>query len=197
MVEPVIATTASTRQHRRYVANIITVWERATDDQLTRGRAWYRVAHGLADQMSEGNVVAGAGVIAALSAQKSWALNTRMACRAFETGELYGHTADALGKAAKIMAGVDPAEVLPMTLKTGNFYRTILDPDDPDAVVIDRHAHDVAVGKRYGIKNRGLHNKTRYATLAHAYREAARRLGEMPSTVQAVTWLVQSEGKQS
>jgi hypothetical protein len=120
-----------------------------------------------------------------------------MAHRAFATGALYGHTSDALGKAAKILAGTDPAEVLPMTLKTGNFYRTILDPEDPEAVVVDRHAHDVAVGRRYGQQPRGLHNKTRYATVAHAYREAARRLGEIPSTVQAVTWLVQSEGRQS
>lgn len=190
-----ISTTASTRTHQRYVKNIMNTWERATPDQLQRGMNWYRTAHDLADLMSEGNVTAGAGVIAALSAQKSWALNTRMAKRAFTTGELSGHTTDALTKAAKIMAGVDPAEVLPMTLKTGNFYRTILDPEDPDAVVIDRHAHDVAIAKRYGQQPRGLHNKNRYATLAHAYREAARRLGELPSTVQAVTWLVQSEGR--
>jgi hypothetical protein len=189
-----IPTRATTRVHRRYVKNIISTWERATEDQLSRGRNWYRTAHDLADFMSEGNVTAGAGVIAALSAQKSWALNTRMARRAFTTGVLSGHTTDALTKAAKIMAGVDPAEVLPMTFKTGNFYRAILDPEDPDAVVIDRHAHDVAVGKRYGTQPRGLHNKTRYATLAHAYREAARQLEELPSTVQATTWLVQSEG---
>ena len=36
-------------------------------------------------------------------------------------------------------------------------------------------------------------DKRRYATLAHAYREAARRLGELPSTVQAVTWVVWRE----
>lgn len=192
-----IPTTANTRTHRRYVKNIIKVWEQATPDQLHRGMIWYRVAHDLADMLSEGNVTAGAGVIAALSAQKSWALNTRMAQRAFKTGELSGHTSDSLTKAAKIMAGADPAEVLPMTFKTGNFYRAILDPEDPDAVVIDRHAHDVAVGKRYGINPRGLHNKNRYATLAHAYREAARQLGEIPSTVQAVTWLVQSEKETS
>jgi hypothetical protein len=126
-----ISTTASTRTHRRYVQNIISTWKRASEDQLARGRTWYRTAHDLADLMSEGNVTAGAGVLAALSVQKS--------------------------------------------------------PEDPEAVVIDRHAHDVAVGKRYGNMDRGLSNKRRYATLAHAYREAARQLGELPSTVQAVT----------
>jgi hypothetical protein len=190
-----IPPTANTRTHRRYVDNIIKAWNEATDDQMARGRVWYRNAHDLADLMSEGNVVAGAGVIAALSPRNVWASNVRMASLAFSTGELSGHTSNALGKAAKILAGADPTEILPMTLKTGNFYRAIIDPEDPEAVVIDRHAHDVAVGMRYGDRPRGLTSKTRYATLAHAYREAARRLGETPSTVQAVTWLVQREGR--
>jgi len=190
-----ISTTASDATHRRYVLNIIRAFESATPDQEKRGRDWYWTAHEIAEFMSEGNVRAGAGVIAALSAQKAWSLNLRMAEQAFATGEPSGHTQDAITKAAKILAGADPADVLPMTSKTGMFFRTILEPDDPDAVVIDRHAHDVAVGIRYGNRDRGLSNRTRYATLAHAYREAARILGELPSTVQAITWLVQSEGK--
>jgi hypothetical protein len=56
--------------------------------------------------------------------------------------------------------------------------------------VIDRHAHDVAVGRAFGSQDRGLTYGPRYALFADAYREAARRLGELPSTVQAVTWLV-------
>lgn len=190
-----IPTTATDATHRRYVRNIIRAYESATADQEKRGREWYSTAHQIADLMAEGNVRAGAGVIAALSAQKAWSLNVRMAERAFATGDPQGHTQDAITKAAKILAGVDPADILPMTSKTGMFFRTILDPDDPDAVVIDRHAHDVAVGIRYGNRDRGLSNRNRYATLAHAYREAARILGELPSTVQAVTWLVQSENR--
>lgn len=190
-----IPTTASDVDHQRYVRNIIRVFESATADQEKRGREWYSTAHQIAEFMAEGDVKAGAGVIAALSPQKAWSLNMIMARRAFEAGRATGHVQDALTKVAKIMAGADPAEVLPMTLKTGNFYRTIVDPEDPDAVVVDRHAHDVAVGERYGNKDRGLHNKNRYATLAHAYREAARVLGALPSTVQSVTWLVQTESR--
>lgn len=190
-----IPTTATDEEFRRYVVNIIRVFQSATTDQEKRGREWYHTANQIAEFMAEGDVRRGAGVIAALSPQKAWPLNMTMARRAFEAGHATGHVQDAMIKVAKIMAGADPAEVLPMTLKTGNFFRTIVDPEDPDAVVIDRHAHDVAVGQRYGIINRGLHNKNRYATLAHAYREAARVLEELPSTVQAITWIVQSEGK--
>lgn len=188
-----IPTTATDADHERYVSNIIAVWHRATPAQMIKGRGWYPAAHALAGFMTDGDVKAGAGVIAALSANKPWAQNTRMAADAFTTGTPTGHVGNALGKAAAIMAGADPVSVLPMSLKTGMFYRSILDPADPDAVVIDRHAHDIAVGVVYGNDDRGLSSKTRYATLAHAYREAARRLGELPLTVQAVIWTVQTE----
>ncbi|MFD5321131.1 hypothetical protein [Streptomyces sp. NPDC127098] len=177
----------------RYVRNITAVWRSATADQEQRGRAWYRTAHELADMMTGGNPQAGAGVIAALSANKSWSENIRLARQACESGLSGGHFTDALTKAAKILAGADPTEVLPMTRKTGHFYRCIANPSDPDAVVIDRHAHDIAVGETYGNRDRGLSNPRRYTALAHCYREAALRLGELPSTVQAVTWVVHTE----
>lgn len=188
-----IPTTADDRLHELYVSNIIATWELATPSQLRQGFEWYPLAHQLAELLSEGHGRAGAGVIAALSANKAWPQNVKMATSAFETGTPTGHVRDALGKAERIMSGEDPETVLPMALKTGNFYRCISDPTDPDAVVIDRHAHDVAVGTVNGVKDRGLSNKRRYATLAHAYREAARRLGELPMTVQAITWVVQTD----
>jgi hypothetical protein len=188
-----ITTKPSDSTRRRYIRNIIKVYESATADQRARGANWYPTAHQLADMLSEGNVTMGAGVIAALSANKAWDLNQRIARRAFETGELRGHTAANLEKAAKIMAGVDPTEVLPMDMKTGNFYRCIVDPTDAEAVCIDRHAHDIAVGRPYGDADRGLSAKGRYAVLSLAYRNAAAKLGVSPSVLQATTWVVWTE----
>ena len=170
-----------------YVRNILAVWDSATVDQRARGVAWYRTANQLAEMLSEGNVVAGAGVIAALSANKSWGDNVKLATQAFECGEPSGHVGDAIRKAARIMSGEAPELVLPMDSKTGHFYRCILDPTDADAICVDRHAHDIAVGRRYGNQDRGLGAKGRYALLAHVYREAAQRLWELPQVVQAVT----------
>lgn len=187
-----IPTAPSDSTRRRYIANIIKVYESATPDQLRRGRDWYPTAHQLADFLSEGDVVKGAGVIAALSANKAWDLNQRLARRAF-AGDVSGHTAANLAKVAKIMSGVDPSEVLPMSAKTGNFYRCILDPTDAEAVCIDRHAHDVAVGRPYGDADRGLSSKGRYAVLSLAYRNAAAKLGILPSVLQATTWVVWTE----
>lgn len=188
-----IPTKPSDSTRRRYIRNIIAVFNQATEDQKRRGAEWYPTAHQLADFLSEGDVVKGAGVIAALSANKSWDLNQRLARRAFSEGEASGHTADNLAKVAKIMAGVDPTEVLPMDMKTGNFYRCILDPDDQEAVCIDRHAHDIAVGAPWGDRDRGLGAKGRYAVLSLAYRNAAAKLGVLPSVLQATTWVVWTE----
>lgn len=173
----------------RYVLNILNVWERATADQELQGRSWYRVANGIASMMADGDTRMGAGLLAALSPQTSWWLNVELAADAYQTGRPARHVGDALSKANRILAGEDPAEVLPMQRKTGHFYRSILNPSDPSAICIDRHAHDIAVGRRFGYERRGLDARSRYELIADAYRSVALVLGEIPSTVQAVTWV--------
>lgn len=187
-----IKTSPSDSTRRRYIANIVKVYNRATPDQKRRGADWYQSAHELASFLAEGDVKRGAGVIAALSANKAWYLNQRLARRAF-AGEVAGHTADNLRKVERIMSGADPEDVLPMAMKTGNFYRCILDPQDQEAVCIDRHAHDIAVGAPWGDRERGLGAKGRYAVLSLAYRNAAAKLGVTPSVLQATTWVVWTE----
>lgn len=178
---------------RRYVSNIIAAYNRATDDQKARGAAWYVTANQLATMIADGDTRKGAGVIAALSANKSWPENTRLATRALSTGTASGHVGNAIAKATAIMNGTDPVDVLPMDAKTGNFFLCIDNPTHPTAVCVDRHAHDVAVGRRFGNDDRGLSSKGRYNALADAYRTAAKRLNLAPATLQAITWVVQIE----
>lgn len=182
---------ATTR--RRYRDNILATYHRATEEQRLTGKSWYPDAHALALEIANGDAVKGAGVIAALSANKSWAENVKLSRRAFAEGEPSGHTSANLVKAWRIMHDDSPWDVLPMEAKTGQFFRCILNPADPDAVVIDRHAHDVAVGRTFGDQDRGLGAKGRYNALAEAYRDAARRLGILPQELQAITWTVQVE----
>lgn len=176
-----------------YVRNIVSVWSVATDDQFEQGAHWYEQAHRTARMLADGDVRTGAGLLAALSPQTSWWLNVELACEAYEAGTASRHTGDSCGKANKILAGIDPEEVLPMRRKTGHFYRCILNPDDPVSVCIDRHAHDVAIGVAYGDWPRGLSAHGRYALIADCYWEAAQRLGQLPSVVQAVTWVTWRE----
>lgn len=174
------------------VDNIIAAWYAATPEQLTKGRCWYHNAHMLAIFIADNDALKGAGVLAALSANKRWSDNRKLAADALQ-GNIHGHVGDALRKTAAIIAGTPPEDILPMDLKTGHFYRCIFNPNDPDAVVIDRHAYDIATAEVNGSKNRGLSKPNRYALIAHCYREAALRLGELPSTVQAVTWVAHVE----
>lgn len=181
-------------QFDQYVSNILSVYRRASAEQVQRGKSWYQTAHDIAIAIS-GDVVKGAGVIAAMSAQTEWNDNVNRAKRSFENGVATKHTKSVLEKAERIMRGEDPATVLPMEKKTGHFYRCIVDPTTEDAVVIDRHAYDVMVGERHGNASRGLGSKKRYALVANAYRAAARQLSVTPATLQAITWVTWIEEK--
>jgi hypothetical protein len=194
-----ILITASDELLAAYVQNIVNAYIAAAKEQKERGRLWYRTAHDLASVVGQGDVRRGAGLIAALSPMKQWKVNVKLA-RDASGGNIHGHTGVTLAKVRQIMGGVDPEDVLPDESKTWNFFRAILDPDDPDVVVIDRHAHDVAVGiPRGGPDNgRGLGSKQRYAIFALAYRLATRELVKrgfkvIPNTVQATTWIWQQE----
>lgn len=182
-----IPTKADNATHERYVSNIMQAYGATSPQDRERGLNWYPLAHDIADVIGQGDARKGAGVLAALSPQKRWDTNVALATDA-SNGNCHGQVKDAIRKTERILLGEDPAEVLPVDSKTWNFYRNILDPTDPDPVTIDRHAHDIAVGETYGNAPRGLNNATRYATLAHAYREAARRLDVVPSVLQATVW---------
>jgi len=179
----------TTEQLLTYGARIVATWRQASPDQMARGRAWYHVARDIAEGIGAGNVTVGAGILAALSPMSSWEENIRLATRCV-SGDVGGHTGDTLAKVRRIMDGEDPADVLPDGSKTHAFYRCIADPTDPEPVCVDRHAHDIVAGRKYGQRERGLSSRGRYSMVAHAYRTAAQALGEIPSVVQAVTWCV-------
>ena len=171
-------------------ANIRKVWDLATPSQRARGLTWYKDANDIARVM--GDVKMGAGVIATLSAQRGWNQNVRLALDAADGMEV--RTAgDQQRKLSRILSGVDPAGVLPLQIKTGQFYQCILNPDHPTAVVVDRHAHDIATGEFLGDAQRGLSYLKRYTIFAEAYRAVARQVLVTPCQVQAVTWVVWTE----
>jgi len=186
-----------------YVANIKDRVGSADPSQVSRSLVWYEVANDLARFIGDGDVRLGAGLLAALSVNKSWTLNKKLAADA-ASGNVHGSIGFALKMARDILAGKDPVTVLPTDSKTWNFYRAILDPGDPDTVTVDRHVHDAIVGETFGSANRGLSNKTRYATMAYAVRVATFELnqdpkwqvvhhgkGLTPNDVQAILWVTQ------
>lgn len=70
--------------------------------------------------------------------------------------------------------------------KTWNFYLALLNPENPETVVIDRHAYRTVTGMQYV----GLTAKV-YDQIADHFRQSAAKLGILPNQLQAVLWVWQ------
>ncbi len=168
-----------------YVENILSAWEQTTDAHRESGRAWYPQAHKLAAEIGKGDAKIGAGIIAALSPQKAWDINVKLARRVSD-GDFSGHVTDALDKCRAIMAGENPAKVLPWGKKTWHFFHNLWLPDDELFVTVDRHAWRVATcGWDVGSP---VIKPPAYREIAEAYRVAADEICEIPNDLQAATW---------
>lgn len=180
--------------YRPSVANIVRTFRAANERQLAEGAAWYAEAHSAARALSPNDITIGAGVIAALSPRMDWTRNLTLAIKAFADGVATGAMPANTAKADRIMNGESALDVLGGD-KVRSFFGVIVDPTDAHAVVVDRHAFDVAVGKTHDDETRAplLAKSWVYDMFADAYREAARILGYSPSQVQAVTWTVWRE----
>lgn len=176
-------------------ARIVDVWNQATVKELSEGMDWYRDAHALAVKLSPESPRHAAGVIAALSPMMGWGQNVNLAVRAYRDGNASGALFSNVAKANRILAGEDPETVLGGD-KVRAFYGVIADPSS-DAVVVDRHAFDIAVGRVTNNETRhALGRKGVYGSFAAAYVRAAKTISKQTgmdvsaSQVQAVTWTV-------
>lgn len=179
-------------QFGRMVHNVTHAVKTASKEDVMAGMDWYKRAHDFATEIGDGDVRRGAGAIAILSAQVGWNENQRMARQLRDTGTASGGfvTKRQVQQAREVLEGAAlPEHHLPMDRKTGNFFRNIVNPDDPESVTIDRHAHDITVGRVLGSADRGLQTVTRYNTFVNAHRQAAGNLGVLPNQAQAIGWV--------
>lgn len=187
--------------------NVTRIYRAATDDQMAKGVEWYARARRIAVEVDPADPARGAAVLALTSPLTPWSRNvwlTREAYRLHASGADVGALLPTLKgnarKVARVLHGEDPAHVV-SGLKVSAFWRTIADPTHPSAVVVDRHAHDIAVGRVTDDETRGrtLATPKRYASFCEVYTRAAHILSRetgsliLPSTVQAVTWTVWRE----
>jgi hypothetical protein len=191
--------------------NIKAAYRRTNSATRYQGRRWYPDMARLAWALGGGDSEKGAKVLSSYSPQAGWPLNMFNAARALAMGRPLGkgegivlpaHT----GMATKAFAGKHYDEVFNQP-KTHNFARlgeTGVDhPEDPiGAVVIDRHALNVAAGGALSDeegKSSPAFNEPFYSYVADMYREAAADLSEetgeeiSPSELQAITWLQQQQ----
>lgn len=173
-----------------YTANVLEVWGMVNDTQMQAAHEWYPIARNLAFIIGRGDIRKGAGIIAALSPQKSWIINQRLAW-ATMTGVVSGQVGDSVNKTIRIMAGEDPDLVLPNGKKTWHFFHNILDPEDSAYVTIDRHAYRVAT---FEWDNGSPVIKPKvYSDCLLAYQGASKILRVPAPVVQAGCWLVARE----
>lgn len=172
-------------------ANLLATVSSSSFGAEVEGMGWYAAAHSIAADMAVRHgltVRQCAGVLAALSPQTGWAENIRLADAACEAGEASGHTADACGKADRILSGEDPSAVLGGR-KVRSFFANIVEPGRSGAVTVDRHCVDMLVGRRGAVNDRVLERPGAYALCAAVVRSVARDLGWRPHEVQAVAWV--------
>jgi len=175
--------------------NITKIFRQTTTDDRIAGLSWYATAREVATQLDPADPARAAAVLAVLSPRTSWPLNVRLAQDAY-AGRKVGALGANVRKVQRILSGEDPADVVTGD-KVRAFWLTIVDPSDARAVVVDRHAFDVACDRVTDDKTRGayLGRVGKYAELADLYRRAAkiisRETGQTwtPAAVQATTWV--------
>lgn len=169
-----------------FAENIVSVYDRATPEDISEGMTWYEDAHAFARSLDT-NVWRAAGVIAAMSPLKRWDLNMRLATNAYATGVATGHFTDQNVKAQSILDGAAPLDVLGGD-KTIAFCAAIATCGRSLTTVIDRHAYDIALNAIHNDKTRNI-GKRVYATLHEHYWQASLELGITNHELQAVTWV--------
>lgn len=167
----------------------MSVYRNASFAAWSEGMTWYDDAHNFAKSLDPMRFHRSAGVIAALSPMNVWSNNKNKAEQLYRQGhgEGCGLYSNVL-KAERIYAGEDALDVLGGN-KVRAFYLTIVDPYGDHDIVVDRHAFDIAVGKRTSDKARSqLGRKGEYARFCETYRKGALAAGIGAAQFQAVTW---------
>ncbi len=185
--------------HRQMVANILDYRDRATVGQAEAGTEWYRLAGDIVRLIADQTRIDADRVcfaLAALSPRNPWRWNVADAY-SFAVARAEGRTMPTATTfkrnwhTAWLALGQDGSPWLTSALKVTSFVSCILSPLSSMAVVCDTWAIRVATG---GSKSR-VNSDAEYEAVAAAYREAGAIRGELPSTIQAITWLVaQTEG---
>jgi len=171
--------------------NIETIYSNCTSDDIINGRTWYENAKSFSIYLSKKyNVteIQSAGIIAALSPQKSWDVNTKIAENFIESnGSASVHTGVQLAKSKHILYSPLTKEEVYLTLggkKTKNFFYNIYMPECKDFITIDRHHLNVC----YAEDIKGCTDK-QYEFLKENTSIFANKINMLPSILQATLWV--------
>lgn len=173
-------------------ANLRKLYAIATQDQKNAGFLWYPEAYAIAAEVCPADPIRGAGILAALSPQKTWNQNVHLARTAAASGYAIGHWGAQNRKAQFILDGGDPRECLNGP-KERAFFECIAAPwTDSGFVCLDRHAINAWHGYlcEDDARKRFAGSKRNYALVSADFVAVARELSILPHQLQAVLWVV-------
>ncbi len=184
---------------KRRVGNILDTLERASPQHKLEGIQWYAKAQRLAASIHP-NMIAGAGVIAALSPRITWKEN-QIAAREICTAAIYGDAMPVVaGTAANRVKAwsialqqwhTSPLEFLNKegggNFKVNNFYRNIIGLNH--YVTVDKWTAEVAEDAEV----LGTVAGKMYLGIERAYQQASYECDYLPSELQAITWCVKRD----
>ena len=192
--------------------NIVNHYNAASEEHKRVGHHWYSDAHHMTKEIAHGTNTPMhhmAGLVANYSPQTHWFQNIHTAAHVAR------HKTPVGGPGSGVFASGDQKKAA-HRIMSGEHYNHVLKghkikafahliehggdhPDDKEKhVVVDRHAHSVASGKRItdaAFSQAGLKGHKQYQKVSQAYRDAAAHLSHQhnttihPHQVQAVTWL--------
>jgi len=185
----------------QYVRNILKVYRRATEADISHGIEWYDRAKRMAEYIAENtelDIHTVIGVMAALSPNNKWERNcenTMTMCVAWVNGDSLDSFKVSCYNTMKAKAWsilddelTDHDDILTRLngQKIRSFYSNIVGLDE---VTIDGHALNIARGYRAGLTTDATNmGKKQYKELQLAYVKAAQRVKVKPHVLQAITW---------
>lgn len=177
------------------VTNILDEYNQAIPSDILEGRSWYSNASFEVRQLGIKYGIThkqAALIVSALSPQLAWSLNIAYANDFLRLGKC-GHFLSCQIKAMECLSGsrTELSTNGKNALKTHNFAQLLYN-SSLDLIIIDGHAASIALGykvtkqesDRLTTNSRGFYN-----LCEDAYREAATIVDEIPSSLQAITWL--------
>lgn len=172
-----------------YAENVVSVYRRASDAEHAEGMTWYNEAYNLAVSLSPGDPWRGAGVIACYSPLTPWWRNVELATDSLTSGVARRDFLPVMSaQAQRILDGEHPLDVLGGD-KVRAFASAIATNGASDVATIDRHAHDIAMGRVFTDAERKI-GKRLFRVMSAHYREAAAEVGIRTAQIQAITWVV-------
>ena len=153
------------------------------------GANWYHEAHGwcktVADKYSV-SLVTVCAVMSALSPSTNFEQNKRDTVNLIKGKKGYKCTTYGANvkKARAILKDGIPRFNVKTGAKTYNFFFNLLEPDNSAFITIDRHAYTIATNEPYT----GL-SHAKYKKVASMYVKASKKLGILPSELQAILWV--------